>query len=733
MTEVGVGYVQLLPSMRGFAGAVSRELGSELDTASGKVGRQAGGSFMSGFGDGVQRMGRATSGMGDRMAIGITLPLIAAGNQATNVARDTAENLSKVQTVFGAQSGKIEQFAESAASSFGLSRRAALEYTGTFGNMFSQIGFAGDATADMSVKMTQLAADFSSFHNLNTEDVLNAQAAAFRGEYDALQRVVPTINAAAVEQKALAMTGKESAKELTNQEKAAATYAFMIENAGAAAGDFARTSESLANVERTTAAEAENAAGTFGNQLIPVKQQLIGVATQLLEKFNALSPAQQEMIMKAGLLTAVLGPVLSVVGRLTTGLGGLFKGLGFVSKGFIQTGADGKKVAGPISRAVMAFGRLAKSAARAAFQVARAAFSMMVSAAKAAARVVASIALQIAKWALLGVKALLHAAKVALAWLIALGPIGILIAVVIAAVALIIMHWDKVSKFVVAAARWMADKAVAIFTFLKDWIWQWITDIVGFYASLPGMIVGFIVAIYDFIVKYLTLAKDWVAAKITDMVGFFSSLPGRVMGFITAVWSWIVDRFAAARDFVGGIIDAVVGFIGTLPGKALTFLMQMYRHHITIFNMILSLAGRGIDSLIGFFKRIPGRVRSAISRITDTIIGPFRSAFDAIKRLWNRTVGGFGFTVPSWIPGVGGRGFRIPRMHSGGIFQAATGNEGLAMLKSGERVLTESDQRQMHRYGGGAAAAQVEIVFSGRNNDLLMRWLHQQVRVKGAL
>ena len=67
--------------------------------------------------------------------------------------------------------------------------------------MFNQLGFTTGAASDMSQGMITLAADLGSFNDLPTADVLDAMNSAFRGEYDSLQRVIPTINAAAVQQK----------------------------------------------------------------------------------------------------------------------------------------------------------------------------------------------------------------------------------------------------------------------------------------------------------------------------------------------------------------------------------------------------------------------------------------------------------------------------------------------------------------------------------------------------
>lgn len=186
------------------------------------------------------------------------------------------ETLSKSNTIFGDQGKAIEQWASGAARDFGQSKQQALEAAASFGNMFTQLGIGTDVAADMSTQMVELASDFASFHNADITEVLNAQQAAFRGEYDALQRFVPTINAASVEQKALQMTGKELTSELTQQEKALAVQALMMEGAGAAAGDFDRTSNSLANQQRQLTATWDDAKAKLGEVLIPAMNAAVG-------------------------------------------------------------------------------------------------------------------------------------------------------------------------------------------------------------------------------------------------------------------------------------------------------------------------------------------------------------------------------------------------------------------------------------------------------------------------
>jgi hypothetical protein len=96
--------------------------------------------------------------------------------------------------------------------------------------------------------------------------------------------------------------------------------------------------------------------------------------------------------------------------------------------------------------------------------------------------------------------------------------------------------------------------------------------------------------------------------------------------------------------------------------------------------------GARVGDILGFFGSIPGKIGSFFSGLADTIKAPFVTAFGAIKSLWNSTAGGFGFSVPGWLPGIGGKSFHIPKMHGGGLVPGAPGQEVLRILQAGERV-----------------------------------------------
>jgi len=257
-----------------------------------------------------------TTGKVDKVASKLTTTVTPAVSLllgfSAKAASDLNETVSKSNTIFDKQGQAMLAWARNAATTMGLSQKAALDAAGTFGNMFTQLGLGGAQAADMSKKMVQLAVDFGSFQNVDSQQVIDGMTGAFRGEYDALQKFVPTISAATVEQQALLETHKKTAKELTASEKAHAAFTLIVNGAGAAAGDFSRTSDGMANKLRIAKAEAENAAAALGQELIPIIKNLTDAGMHLLGWFNDMPGPMKQIVTYGLLIAAGAGPILKL-------------------------------------------------------------------------------------------------------------------------------------------------------------------------------------------------------------------------------------------------------------------------------------------------------------------------------------------------------------------------------------------------------------------------------------
>ena len=108
--------------------------------------------------------------------------------------------------------------------------------------------------------------------------------------------------------------------------------------------------------------QAKVAGADLGNALLttltPMISKLQDGLKNLGEKFRSLSPQQQEMIVKIGLMVAAIGPAMILVGKLVSGVGMLTTAIGKAVTGIASLAAGTAGMAGPIMAAVAAIGAL---------------------------------------------------------------------------------------------------------------------------------------------------------------------------------------------------------------------------------------------------------------------------------------------------------------------------------------------------------------------------------------
>ena len=230
--------------------------------------------------------------------------------KSINAASDLNESLSKSQVVFGDSAAAIEAWSKTSAESFGLSQQAALETAGTFGNLFTAMGIGDKASTEMSTSLVELAADLASFNNLDTADVLEKLRAGIVGEAEPLRTLGVQISAARTEAKALELGFKKVDGEFTASQKAMANYQIILEDTQKAQGDFARTSDGLANSQRILRANLDNTFALVGGKLTPA-------VAKLTSRLNDLLKANQPAIAKfADALPQAFDQLVSIVERL---------------------------------------------------------------------------------------------------------------------------------------------------------------------------------------------------------------------------------------------------------------------------------------------------------------------------------------------------------------------------------------------------------------------------------
>jgi hypothetical protein len=201
--------------------------------------------------------------------------LAAAAGPAISAASDLEENLSKVNVIFGEGAKEIENFSKTAATALGQSQNAVLQAAGTFGTFGKAAGLGGVELAKFSNDFTALASDLASFNNTTPEEAINAIGAALRGEAEPLRRFGVLLDDATLKAAAMSLGIYEGSGALTAQQKVLAAQKVIFEQTTDAQGDFARTSDGLANSSRVLKAQLADLQVAVGKGLLPVVQAIL--------------------------------------------------------------------------------------------------------------------------------------------------------------------------------------------------------------------------------------------------------------------------------------------------------------------------------------------------------------------------------------------------------------------------------------------------------------------------
>jgi hypothetical protein len=221
----------------------------------------------------------AAAGIAGAAVVAFAADTIASASRLT-------ESLSKTQVVFGENADAVVSWSQTSAEAMGISQQAALEAASTFANLFATMDVGEQASVNMSENLVRLASDLASFNNVDPSQVLENLRSGLVGEIEPLRKFGINITAAAVEQEALNSGLWDGKGAIDANARVLATYNLIMEQTTTAQGDFARTSDELANSQRILNAEWENTKARFGENLQPVAQEGLSVLNEVLEGVN---------------------------------------------------------------------------------------------------------------------------------------------------------------------------------------------------------------------------------------------------------------------------------------------------------------------------------------------------------------------------------------------------------------------------------------------------------------
>ena len=384
--------------------------------------------------------------------------------------------------------------------------------------------------------------------------------------------------------------------------------------------------DNLAGQVTILKSQLQELAISFGEILMPAIRSIVSRIQGLIDKFNALSPATKETIVKVALVAAALGPLLVVVGKTMVGVGKLMK---FVSN--LPTLIAGAKAAfssfgaviGGISAPVVA--------------------------------VIAVIAALVAAFVHLWRTNEDFRNKITAIWeqiksifsgfcqgivdrINALGFDFKNITEVIKAV------WDGLCKFLKPIFEGQFQQIANTFKAVTDIILSILDIFVGIFTGdwsrVWDGIKGIFAAVWNFI-------KDTLKNALNMICGIFGTDLGEVKEFWVGVWTSIKNFFVniwnGIKNFVSTVLNAIKNFFTTIWTGIKNFFVGIWTAiyndvsaKINLIKTIITVVWNAIHTAI---STVMDAIHNVISTVWNAISGFIAGVVDAIwsviSSIWN--------------------------------------------------------------------------------------------------
>jgi hypothetical protein len=166
---------------------------------------------------------------------------------------------------------------------------------------------------------------------------------------------------------------------------------------------------------------------------------------------------------------------------------------------------------------------------------------------------------------------------------------------------------------------------------------------------------------------FLQENTDLILIASGVIAGFSAMIVAYTVAVKLATVANTLFNLSLAANPIGLVVAAVVGLIAILT--ALYFKFDTVR---VIVDKVFDVMAAGVKIAVGVVKTY-----------LENMYGVFKTIFNGIATLWNSTIGGFGFEIPDWVPGIGGNSYTIPEMPTLGGSGSSTASVGSGAAREG--------------------------------------------------
>lgn len=323
---------------------------------------------------------------------------------------------------------------------------------------------------------------------------------------------------------------------------------------------------------------------SIGEALAPTILKVANFIQNLVDKFNALTPAQQETIVKIGLVVAAIGPLLVIIGKLLTSVGTIMTWAPKIVSGVQSVIGIGSKLMGGLQ-------------------------------------------------SLWGV--------------IMANPITLIVAAIAAAVAAFIYFWNTSEEFRnFWIGLWEAIKTAvstvvqAIATFFTETIPAAFNSFVEFFQGLWEGVSSFFSGIWDGMKEIVSTAwetiKNVVQVAIMAIGEFFSTALTIITLPFQFIWENCKEIIQAAWEAIKGVVSTALEAIKTAVTTAWEAVKTATSTVFEAVKTVVQTVWNGIKSVL---EPIINGIKTAVTTAWEAIKTATTTAFNAVKTtattVWN--------------------------------------------------------------------------------------------------
>jgi phage-related protein len=317
LAEQAYAYVTLIPVAKGFQSKIASEM-----AGIGGVGGDVGKKFSSGFSGALKGL------VGPALAAFSTVAISNFAKGAVDAASSFEAEFEGVNQTFGAAAKSVQEFADNAAYSAGISETAALQAAKNFGGFANAAGLASAQAATFSTDLVQAAGDLASFNDVPVEQALNAISSGLAGSAEPLRQFSIFLDQNTLAAQAAAMGYSGAFSELSQGEQTLVRQAAIMDQMGVSAGDFEAYADTYGNSLKTVQALFSEMQTEIGGALLPALAQLMPAFIPIIETagpaltkiFEAVVPLIEAIAVNIGPLVKAMSPLIEVF-ELVVGAG----------------------------------------------------------------------------------------------------------------------------------------------------------------------------------------------------------------------------------------------------------------------------------------------------------------------------------------------------------------------------------------------------------------------------